>query len=40
MVQKFIGREAELQVFSEALTSQEAELIAVFGRRQKTIFCR
>jgi AAA+ ATPase superfamily predicted ATPase len=42
MVQKFIGREAELQVFSEALTSQEAELIAVFGRRRvgKTFLIR
>jgi uncharacterized protein len=41
-MQKFIGREAELRVFSEALTSQEAELIAVFGRRRvgKTFLIR
>jgi uncharacterized protein len=41
-MQKFIGREAELQVFSEALTSQGAELIAVFGRRRvgKTFLIR
>jgi uncharacterized protein len=41
-MQTFIGRTAELQVFSEALTSQGAELIAVFGRRRvgKTFLIR
>jgi uncharacterized protein len=41
-MQTFIGREAELQVFSEALTSQGAELMAVFGRRRvgKTFLIR
>lgn len=41
-MQKFIGREAELQVFSEALTSQGPELVAVFGRRRvgKTFLIR
>jgi uncharacterized protein len=41
-MQTFIGREAELQVFSEALSSQGAELIAVFGRRRvgKTFLIR
>jgi uncharacterized protein len=33
-MQKFIGREAEIQVFSEALISSGPELIAVFGRRR------
>ena len=33
-MQIFIGREAELQVFSGALISENAELIAVFGRRR------
>jgi uncharacterized protein len=42
IMQKFIGREAELQVFSDALTSQGSELIAVFGRRRvgKTFLIR
>ena len=41
-MQTFIGREAELQVFSEALISENAELIAVFGRRRvgKTFMIR
>lgn len=41
-MQKFIGRSAEIQVFSETLTSPEAELVAVFGRRRvgKTFLIR
>jgi AAA+ ATPase superfamily predicted ATPase len=41
-MQKFIGREAELEVFAEALTSKNPELIAVFGRRRvgKTFLIR
>ena len=41
-MQTFIGRKAELQVFEEALSSQGAELIAVFGRRRvgKTFLIR
>ena len=41
-MQSFIGRNAELQIFEEALTSPSAELIAVFGRRRvgKTFLIR
>jgi hypothetical protein len=41
-MQKFIGREAELRLFSEALSSPSPELIAVFGRRRvgKTFLIR
>ncbi|MFN0037103.1 MAG: AAA family ATPase [Saprospiraceae bacterium] len=41
-MQAFIGREAEIQVFSEALASSGAELVAVFGRRRvgKTFLIR
>ncbi len=38
----FIGREAEQALLKEALTSPEAELVAVFGRRRvgKTFLIR
>jgi uncharacterized protein len=41
-MQKFIGRDAELQVFSEVLHSPSPELVAVFGRRRvgKTFLIR
>lgn len=41
-MQTFIGRAAEMQVFSEVLTSPEPELVAVFGRRRvgKTFLIR
>jgi uncharacterized protein len=41
-MQTFIGREAEIQVLSEALASPGAELVAVFGRRRvgKTFLIR
>lgn len=41
-MQKFIGRESELQIFSEALVSPSPELVAVFGRRRvgKTFLIR
>lgn len=41
-MQTFIGREAEIQVFLEALASPNPELVAVFGRRRvgKTFLIR